>query len=140
MGCRGDVLSHQGHTYIESGVVAGLNQLIANAAHTSHKITLCLIALYQGNRFLHRGSRVDQNRYARNVSCYQGNAQLTDHSIRKVSHIGLFVGLCAVHIFHGLDHLRGQGGGDSGLEYVVQTLLAGHHLFDSAFQGCLHLS
>ena len=107
---------------------ARLDGLLNNAADQEHENTAGLIALDGLNGFFRGRSRPDHDDEAGNIAGDQRHAQLTDFCVGEVAVVvGAFVRSVGLDVLARLDHLRGDGGADAGLEDGVGARLAEHH-------------
>ena len=127
------------HADVGAGLVARVGQLLAALTGQGDQDALALIGLDQRDGLLGIVSAADDNGHAGDIAGDQGHAQLTDEGVGQVAQQGLLVGGRAVDVLQRLQELRAQGGGDAGLEGIVQPVVAGHLGLDGSHGG-LHLA
>src|SRR5699024_3142960 len=84
--------------------------LIDDAADECHQDALCLIALYKRYAFFCCRCCAEDDCNARDISCYERYAQLTDHSVAEMSVARSLVRCCSVNIFQYLNKLCAESG------------------------------
>ena len=113
------------HADIGAGLVARVGQLLAALTGQGDQDALALIGLDQRDGLLGIVSAADDNGHAGDIAGDQGHAQLTDEGVGQVTQQGLLIGGRAVDVLQRLQELRAQGGGDAGLEGIVQPVVGG---------------
>ena len=128
MADRPDLFADGDDTDGEAHGQARLDGLLNNAADQEHENAAALIALDGLNGFFRGRSRPDHDDEAGDIAGDQRHAQLTDFRVGEMAVIvGAFVRRFGLDVLACLDHLRGDGGADAGLEDGVGARLAEHH-------------